>query len=106
MIIILVSSISFHLNLEEEIKPIIIAKEYINVHHWKNSDYSYSSHALIFEINKPLYIIVWKDLNDDNRDVIELIYYKGQINEHTGGSVNDPIKEILDIERSDEKDDM
>lgn len=100
VIIILVAFIGINLDLEEDFKPVLVAKDYINVHHEKNIDYRYSIHTSIFDLHKPLYIMVWKDFDANNREFIELLYYKGQIYEKTTGSVNDFVKEILEKEKN------
>jgi len=100
VIITLVTFIGVKLDLEEEIKPVIVAKEYISIHHGNDVDYRYIVHTRIFELHKPQYIMVWNNSEADNREFIELLYYKGQIHEKTTGSVNDLVEEILDKEKN------
>ena len=100
VIISLVVLIGINLDLEDDIKPVLVAKDYISIHHEKNTDDRYIVHPSIFDLHEPLYIMVWKKSEAEKREFIELLYYRGQIYEKTTGSVNDLVKEILDKEKN------
>jgi len=63
-------------------------------------DYRYIVHPRIFDLHEPLYIMAWNNSEADNREFIELLYYKEKIYEKKTGSVNDLVKEILDKEKN------
>lgn len=100
LLITLITFIEVNIDMDEKIKPIIIAKEYMNVNHENNVDYYYSIENDIFDLNEPLYIMVWKNFDTDDKELIKLFYYKNQIFEKTEGT----IIEFRELLLNDDKD--
>ncbi len=84
----------------EKVKPEHFARNYMDRHYEKDVDYHFHVDTSFFELHEPVYISVWKNFSDDNRELVELFYYRDKIYKKTSGSINDFKKEILEKERN------
>jgi len=82
------------IDIRNQTKPMTSAKEYIS-HHYTSDDDRYTTYGNFFELDQPIHITVWQNFDDQGRELVELIYYKGEIFHHEEGTIKDFKRRII-----------